>query len=113
MRVSKKWLQATFLNFTGFASRISSRAAKVARYENLWVLIRSDAHAARAGIKLKGRPPLNNPRVYRQAEAAHRPFLLCPDYGLKLFSGLYPVKLLPYLFRGLGGKQRYRYYEYA
>ena len=26
-------------------------------------------HAVRAGIKLKGQPPLNNPRVYRQADA--------------------------------------------
>ena len=67
-RVSKKWLNATFLSFTGFASRIRSRAAKPAKYENLWVFIRSDVHAVRAGIKLKGRPPLNNPGVFRQAE---------------------------------------------
>ncbi len=69
MRVSKKWLQATFLNFTGFASCISSRAAKVARYENLWVFIRSDVHAVKAGTKLKELPPLNNPGVFRQVES--------------------------------------------
>ena len=65
--VSKKWLNATFSSFTGFASRISSRAAKPARYENLWVFIRSDVCAVRAGIKLKGQAYLNNPMVYRQA----------------------------------------------
>ena len=43
-RVSKKWLNATFLSVTGFASRIRSRAAKSAKYENLWVFIRSAAH---------------------------------------------------------------------
>ena len=68
--MSKKWLNATFLSFTGFASRIRSRAAKVARYENLWVFIRSDVHAVRAGIKLKGQPPLNNPKVYRHSESS-------------------------------------------
>ena len=51
---------------------------KQLKYENLWAFIRSDMHAVRAGIKLKGRPPLNNPRVYRQAEAAHRPFFVMP-----------------------------------
>ena len=43
---------------------------KQLKYENLWAFIRSDVHAVRAGIKLKGQPPLNNPRVYRQAEEA-------------------------------------------
>ena len=56
--------------FTAFAYRYRSRAAKPARYENLKVFIRSDVHAVRAGIKPKGQPPLNNPRVYRQADAA-------------------------------------------
>ena len=56
MRASKKWLNATFLTDC----------------ENLWVFIRSDAHAVRAGIKLKGQPPLNNPGVYRQAESRKR-----------------------------------------
>ena len=28
------------------------------------VFIRYDVHAARAGIKLKGQPPLNNPGVF-------------------------------------------------
>ena len=57
--MSKKWLNATFLSFTGFASRISSRAAKPAKYENLWVFIRSDAHVVRAGLNIRGCGPLS------------------------------------------------------
>ena len=57
LRVSKKWLNATFLSFSGFASRIRSRAAKPAKYENLKVFIRSDVHAVRAGISLRGSAP--------------------------------------------------------
>ena len=41
---------------------------KQLKYENLKVFIRSDVHAVRAGIKLKGQPPLNNSKVYRQTE---------------------------------------------
>ena len=59
VRVSKKWLNATFLSFTGFASRIRSRAAKSAKYENLWVFIRSDAHVVRAGLNIRGCGPLS------------------------------------------------------
>ena len=69
-RVSKKWLNATFSSFHGFCLSHSLPAAKPAKYENPKVFIRSDVHAVRAGIKLKGQPPLNNPRVYRQADAA-------------------------------------------
>ena len=65
--MSKKWLNATFGIFTGFAYRSRSRAAKPARHENLEVFIRSDVHAVIAGIKLKGQAPLNNPRVFRHA----------------------------------------------
>ena len=57
--MSKKWLNATFLSFTGFASRIRSRAAKSAKYENLWVFIRSDAHVVRAGLNIRGCDPLS------------------------------------------------------
>ena len=75
LRVSKKWLNATFLSFTGFASRIRSRAAKSAKYENLWVFIRSDAHVVRAGLKIRGLRPLINPGVFRQTERNGKPFL--------------------------------------
>ena len=75
--MSKKWLNATFLSFTGFASRIRSRAAKVAKYENLWGFIRSDAHVVRAGIKLKGQPPLNNPRAFRHPDSRRNPAFFC------------------------------------
>ena len=92
-RVSKKWLNATFLSFTGFASRkkhevppretgrnrpaaAGLRAAKSAKYENLWVFIRSDAHppgglllpqrgnspcVVRAGLNIRGCGPLSTP----------------------------------------------------
>ena len=63
-RVSKKWLNATFLSFTGFASRIRSRAAKSAKYENLWVFIRSDAHVVRAGLNIRGCGPLSTPGFF-------------------------------------------------
>ena len=50
---------------------------KQLKYENLKVFIRSDVHAVRAGIKLKGQPLLNNPGVYRQAEGgSYRPLLI-------------------------------------
>ena len=62
--MSKKWLNATFLSFTGFASRIRSRAAKSAKYENLWVFIRSDAHVVRAGLNIRGCGPLSTPGFF-------------------------------------------------
>ena len=62
--MSKKWLNASFLSFTGFASRIRSRAAKSAKYENLWVFIRSDAHVVRAGLNIRGCGPLSTPNIY-------------------------------------------------
>ena len=68
MRVSKKWLNATFSSFHGFCLSHSLPAAKPAKYENPKVFIRSDVHAVRAGIKLKGQPPLNNPRFYQQTD---------------------------------------------
>ena len=72
--MSKKWLNATFLSFTGFASRIRSRAAKSAKYENLWVFIRSDAHVVRAGLNIRGCGPLSTLGFIdrlRAAKAAH------------------------------------------
>ena len=62
--MSKKWLNATFLSFTGFASHIRSRAAKPAKYENLWVFIRSDAHVVRAGLNIRGCGPLSTPGFF-------------------------------------------------
>ena len=58
----KKWLNATFSSFHGFCLPLPG--GKSRRYENLWVFIRSDVHAVKAGIKLKGQPPLNNPSVF-------------------------------------------------
>ena len=47
-RVSKKWLPATFSILC----------------ENLKVFIRSDVHAVRAGISLKGCRPLTTPGLF-------------------------------------------------
>ncbi len=38
------------------------RAAKPAENENLTVFIRSDEHVVRAGLKIKGLRPLDNPQ---------------------------------------------------
>ncbi|MDY4470293.1 MAG: hypothetical protein SPE28_07175, partial [Eubacteriales bacterium] len=73
--MSKKWLNATFLSFTGFASRIRSRAAKPAKNENLWVFIRSDAHVVRAGLNIRGCGPLSTPGFFDRLK-----YRLCP-YG--------------------------------
>ena len=103
--MSKKWLNATFLSFTGFASRIRSRAAKSAKYENLWVFIRSDAHPPRgpslapAGqftlcrqsrIKHKGLRPLINPGVFRQTE--ERSFDLSPTVPYSFSPSILDIK---------------------
>ena len=102
-RLSKKWLSATFSSFSGFASRISSRAAKPERYENLKVFIRSDVHAVRAGIKLKGLPPLKNPAFFRQAKAYS---LLC---AARLFA-LYLFKVCIKVYLPCGG-QLVKFYD--
>ena len=50
--------------FSCFASRIRSRAAKPAKYENLRVFIRFDAHVVKAGINLRGCGPLTTPGFF-------------------------------------------------
>ena len=50
--------------FSCFASRIRSRAAKPAKYENLRVFIRFNAHVVKAGINLRGCGPLTTPRFF-------------------------------------------------
>ena len=100
--MSKKWLNATFLSFTGFASRIRSRAAKSAKYENLWVFIRSDAHVVRAGLNIRGCGPLSTLGFFDRLKAPalrglFRPLIYLP----------YPEEMqyaLPYgHIAGLGG----------
>ena len=61
LRVSKKWLNATFLTLC----------------ENLKVFIRSDVHAVRAGICLRGSRPLTTPGVFRQAAVFYVFSALC------------------------------------
>ena len=87
-RVSKKWLDATFLSFTGFASRIRSRAAKSAKYENLWVFIRSDAHVVRAELNIRGCGPLSTLGFFdRLGSPRHKAgtALLSSDFYFTLF----------------------------
>ena len=79
-RVSKKWLDATFLSFTGFASRICSRAAKSAKYENLWVFIRSDAHVVRAGLNIRGCGPLSTLGFFDRLKARRTAPLFYPRF---------------------------------
>ena len=50
--------------FPCFASRIRSRALNHAKYENLWVFIRFDAHVVKAGINLRGCGPLTTPGLF-------------------------------------------------
>ena len=50
--------------FPCFASRIRSRAANHAKYENLWVFIRFDAHFVKDGINLSGCSTLTTPGLF-------------------------------------------------
>ena len=83
--MSKKWLNATFLSFTGFASRIRSRAAKSAKYENLWVFIRSDAHVVRAGLNIRGCGPLSTPEFFDRLKGTADTVPFCPVFTLIAF----------------------------
>ena len=99
--MSKKWLNATFLSFTGFASRIRSRAAKSAKYENLWVFIRSDAHVVRAGLNIRGCGPLSTLGFFDRLSRRFR-WPLLPEILLVEFHQLDP-RLLEYFQRELVG----------
>ena len=83
--MSKKWLSATFLSFTGFASRIRSRAAKSAKYENLWVFIRSDAHVVRAGLNIRGCGPLSTPGFFDSLKKSPAGLFFCFSYSVSYF----------------------------
>ena len=86
-----------FRVFTGFASRIRSRAAKPATYENLSVFIRSDAHVVRAGWNIRGCGPLSTPGFFDN---------LCGDGLLpprSLCQSAMPVVRATAFAEGLGG----------
>ncbi len=59
LRLSKKWLNATFSSFFHPVLAPMARSAPNAKYENLWVFIRSDAHVVRAGLNIRGCGPLS------------------------------------------------------
>ena len=81
MRVSKKWLNATFSSFHGFCLSHSLPAAKPAKYENLKVFIRSDVHAVKAGIKFKRQLPINNPKVFDRLRSINALFSIISLYS--------------------------------
>ena len=70
-----------FRAFTGFASRIRSRAAKPAKHENLWVFIRSDAHVVRAGLHIRGCGPLSTPGFFDRLKRPKAAFFDAPARG--------------------------------
>ena len=75
MRLSKKWLNATSSSFFHPVLAPMARSAPNAKYENLWVFIRSDAHVVRAGLNIRA---LINPGVFRQTvRNAYAALFLC------------------------------------
>ena len=81
LRLSKKWLNATFSSFFHPVLAPMARSAPNAKYENLWVFIRSDAHVVRAGLNIRGCGPLSTlgffDRLGLPQSGSH--FLFAPD----------------------------------
>ena len=100
-RFSKKWLKPFLRVFSDFASRVRSRAAKPAKYENLWVFIRSDAHVVRAGLNIRGCGPLSTLGFFDRLSRRFR-WPLLPEILLVEFHQLHP-RLLEYFQRELVG----------
>ena len=78
LRLSKKWLNATFSSFFHPVLAPMARSAPNAKYENLWVFIRSDAHVVRAGLNIRGCGPLSTLGFFDRLKGrlVSRPFLL-------------------------------------
>ena len=60
-RVSKKWLNATFLSFFGFRLSHSLPGGKTRKVRKPKGFIRSDVHTVRAGLNIRGCGPLSTP----------------------------------------------------
>ena len=77
MRLSKKWLNATFSSFFHPVLAPMARSAPNAKYENLWVFIRSDAHVVRAGLNIRGCGPLSTLGFFDRLKGrlVSRPFI--------------------------------------
>ncbi len=43
--------------------KVAIATFSTAKYENLWVFIRSDAHVVRAGLNIRGCGPLSTPEA--------------------------------------------------
>ena len=79
------------MSFTGFASRIRSRAAKSAKYENLWVFIRSDAHVVRAGLNIRGYRPLSTLGFFDRLKGPIYGAFYCFAHFIIIFVGIYHI----------------------
>ena len=69
----KKVAECHFFEFYGFCLSHSLPAAKSAKYENLWVFIRSDAHVVRAGLNIRGCGPLSTLGFFYRLKAPGNP----------------------------------------
>ena len=82
---------------------------KQLKYENLWAFIRSDVHAVRASIKLKGRRPLTTPGFFdtlRAAPIRRSPsnlLIILSIFGTAVF--IIPFYITPYIWLILHKKQ--------
>ena len=83
LRLSKKWLNATFSRFFHPVLAPMARSAPNAKYENLWVFIRSDAHVVRAGLNIRGCGPLSTLGFFDRLERRKNPSLFL------FFDGFY------------------------
>ena len=77
MQSVKKVAKRHFFEFSHSVLAPMARSAPNAKYENLWVFIRSDAHVVRAGLNIRGCGPLSTPGFFDR--------LKCPAASRALF----------------------------
>ena len=85
LRLSKKWLNATFSSFFYPVLAPMARSAPNAKYENLWVFIRSDAHVVRAGLNIRGCGPLSTPGFFDSLKKSPAGLFFCFSYSVSYF----------------------------
>ena len=59
IETAEKVAERHFFEFSHSVLAPMARSAPNAKYENLWVFIRSDAHVVRAGLNIRGCGPLS------------------------------------------------------
>ena len=109
LRLSKKWLNATFSSFFHPVLAPMARSAPNAKYENLWVFIRSDAHppgglllplrgnspcVVRAGLNIRGCGPLSTLGFFDRLKGPCGP--LC-HIALRTDIGLFKKHVFRYI----------------